>query len=351
MRWTTILSAGRMTLLGAGLGLLPACRREAAAPDRLGAAAAPLDGRVIEVRDTTIPAVLEAAGIAAPVQRATLSTKVMGAVTSVRVQEGARVRAGQVLARIDARDIAAKRAQAAAGLADADAVHRDALTQAQRFRALYADSAATRAQFDAAETGLARAEAGVRTAQAAASVLEAYGAYAEVRAPFAGMVTQRFVDQGAFVAPGAPIVAVEDGSRLRISVTVAPDAARRLKPGARVEGTIERVPVDAVVEGVAPAPSGALYNVNALVDNARGAHPTGAAATLRIPLGVRTGVLVPVAALVHEGDLTGVRVQTASGTEPRWVRLGTPAGDAVEVLSGLRSGDRIFIPASAEGGR
>ena len=104
----------------------------------------------------------------------------------------------------------------------------------------------------------------MRTAQAAANELEAYGAYAEVRAPFGGVVTQRFVDRGAFVAPGAPIVAVEDGSRLRISVTVAPAAARRLKAGARVEGTIERVPVDAVVEGVAPAPSGALYTVNAL---------------------------------------------------------------------------------------
>ena len=350
MRWMTILSAGRMTLLGASLSLVSACRREAAW-DRPGAPATPPDGRVLEVRDTVIPAVLEAAGIAAPVQRATLSTKVMGAVTSVQVQEGARVRAGQVLARIDSRDVAAKRAQAAAGLADADAVHRDALTQAQRFRGLYADSAATRAQLDAVETGLARAEAAVRTAQAAANELEAYGAYAEVRAPFAGVVTQRFVDRGAFVAPGAPIVAVEDGSRLRISVTVAPDAARRLKPGARVEGTIERVQVDAVVEGVAPAPSGALYNVNALVNNARGAHPTGGSATLRIPVGARTGLLVPVAALLHEGDLTGVRVQTASGTERRWVRLGTPAGDAVEVLSGLRSGDRILIPAAAEGGR
>ncbi len=350
MRWKTKFSAGRMMLLGASLSLLPACRREAAV-DRPGAPATQPDGRMLELRDSTFPAVLEAAGSAAPVQRATLSTKVMGAVTSVLVQEGARVRAGQVLARIDSRDVAAKRAQAAAGLADADAVSRDALTQAQRFRALYADSAATRAQLDAAETGLARAEAGVRTAQAAADELEAYGAYAEVRAPFAGVVTQRFVDRGAFVAPGAPIVAVEDESRLRISVTVAPDAARRLKPGARVEGTIERVAVDAVVEGVAPAPSGALYTVNALVNNAGGAHPTGGSATLRIPVGVRTGLVVPVAALVHEGDLTGVRLQTASGTERRWVRLGTPAGDAVEVLSGLRSGDRIFIPAAAEGSR
>jgi hypothetical protein len=46
-----------------------------------------------------------------------------------------------------------------------------------------------------------------------------------------------------------------------------------------------------------------------------------------------------------------VRVRTASGTERRWGRLGAPVGDAVEVLSGLRSGDRIFLPASAEGGR
>lgn len=350
MRWMTMLSAGRMTLLGASLSLLPACRREPAR-DRFAAVAPPPDGRVIEVRDTTIPAVLEAAGIAAPVQRATLSTKVMGSVTSVQVQVGASVQAGQVLARIDARDIAAKRAQAAAALGEADAVHRDALTQAQRFRGLYADSAATRAQLDAVETGLARAEAGMRTARAAANELEAYAAYAEVRAPFAGVVTRRFVDPGAFVAPGAPIVDVEDGSRLRISVTVPPDAARRLKPGARMEGTIERVQVDAVVEGVAPAHSGALYNVNALVNNARGTHPTGGSATLRIPVGVRSGVLVPVAALVHEGDLTGVRVQTASGTERRWVRLGTPAGDAVEVLSGLRSGDRVFIPVAGDGGR
>jgi multidrug efflux pump subunit AcrA (membrane-fusion protein) len=176
---------------------------------------------------------------------------------------------------------------------------------------------ATRAQLDAAETGLARAEAGARTAQAAANELEAYGAYAEVRAPFAGVVTRRFVDRGAFVAPGAPIVAVEDGSRLRISVTVAPDAARRLKPGARVEGTIERLPVDAVVEGVAPAPSGALSSDNALVDNARGAHPTGGAATLRIPLGVRTGVLVPVAALARKAISRGAGA-TASGAERRW---------------------------------
>jgi RND family efflux transporter MFP subunit len=331
-----------------GLGALPGCR-EQPAPEHLGATAALPAGRVIEVRDTTIPAVLEAAGIAEPVRRATLSTKLMGAVTAVLVHEGEPVKRGQLLARIDASDIAAKRAQAGAGIAEADAMRRDALTQAQRYRALYADSAATRAQLDAVETALARAEAGARTAQAAASEVEALGAYAQVRAPFAGVVTRRFVDPGAFVAPGTPVAAVQDASRLRISVTAAPGTASALKPGMRVHGTIERQPVEAVVEGVAPA-GGALYRVNAIVDNAGSRHPAGGAATLRIPQGTRTGLLVPRAALVREGDLTGVRVRAATGLELRWVRLGSGTDETVEVLSGLRSGDPVFVPEPAEGG-
>jgi RND family efflux transporter MFP subunit len=228
-------------------------------------------------------------------------------------------------------------------------VHRDAVTQAQRFRALYADSAAARAQLDAAETGLARAEAAVTTARAALRELETVDAYAQLRAPFAGVVTRRYVDPGAFVAPGSPVVQVEDHSRLRIRVAVAPHAAAPLRSGAAVEGTVERRAVEARIEGVVPA-TGALYRVNALVDNPRGELPSGGAATLRLPQGSRTAVMVPTAAVVREGDLTGVRMRTPAGSELRWVRLGEPVGKVVEVLSGLRSGDRVLVPAAEEAG-
>lgn len=343
-----VRSAHLLALL-AGSVLATACGSE---PDlsRPGGVAAAPQGRVVAVRDTTVPAVLEAAGTAEPVQRVTMSTKLMGTVTAVLVREGERVRAGRVLARVDARDIAARRAQAAAALAEAGAVGRDAETQSRRFRALYADSAATKAQLDAAETGLARAEAAISAAQAAVRELEALGAYAELRAPFTGTVTRRFVDPGAFVAPGAPVVAVEDASRLRISVMVAPGAAAQLRPGAVVEGTVERRPVEARVEGIAPA-QGALYRVNALVDNPRGELASGGAATLRLPQGSRNVILIPAQALVREGDLTGVRIRTEAGTGLRWVRLGSPIGGAIEVLSGLRSGDQVLVPAAAEAGR
>ncbi|MDZ7630128.1 MAG: efflux RND transporter periplasmic adaptor subunit [Gemmatimonadaceae bacterium] len=183
-------------------------------------------GTVLRLTDSTLTALIEASGVAEPMQQATVSTKLMGTVTAVRVREGDVVREGQVLLQIDARELNAKSSQVAASIADAEAMQADAATQAARIRALYADSAATRAQYDAAQTGLARAEAGVRAARAAANEVAAMGSYATVRAPFNGMVTARFADPGTFAAPGAPLLTVQDASTLRISVSASGEAVR-----------------------------------------------------------------------------------------------------------------------------
>lgn len=305
-------------------------------------------GHAVTVADTTIDAMLDAAGVAEPIAQATLSTKLMGTVTAVLAQEGDRVAAGQPLVRIDARDLTAKQSQVSAGLTAADAGYREAVAQAGRMRALYTDSAATRAQLEAAETGLARADATVRQARAGAAELAAIAAYAVVRAPFAGMVTQRFVDPGAFAAPGAPLVTVQDGRRLRVVVTVAPEAARTLRRGAVIAATVENVRTVARVEGVVPAPAGNAYTVNAVVDNRDALLLPGSTATLSLPQGRRRAVVVPLAAIRREGDLTGVLVRLASGDELRWIRLGAAAGDQVEVLGGLRAGDRVVVPGGEE---
>lgn len=303
-------------------------------------------GTVVTVTDTTLDATLEAAGVAEPFQRATLSTKLTGTVVAVLVREGDVVEEGQPLVRIDARDLTAKAAQASASIADAEANHREALAHAARIHALYADSAATKAQLDAAETGLARAAAAVRVAQGASAELGAVSGYAIVRAPFAGVVTRRFVDPGAFAAPGAPLVAVQDVARLRIVVNAAPDAVRSLRRGMLITAAIEEHTVRATVEGVVPADAGNLYTVNAVVPNADRTLLAGSTATIALPLGTRAALLVPSAALRREGDLTGVIVRTASGDDLRWVRVGRTSNGVVEVTSGLRAGEQIVVPAA-----
>jgi RND family efflux transporter MFP subunit len=310
-------------------------------------------GSAYTVRDTTIAAVFDAAGVAGPIQQATLSTKLMGTVVDVLVKEGDRVAEGAPLLRIDARDLTAKSAQAAASITEAEAMQRDALTQANRIRALYGDSVATRAQLDAAETGLTRAQAGLEAARAAASELSAVGSYAVIRAPFRGFVTKRFVDAGAFAAPGAPLVAIQDVSTLRITANATPEVARHVRRGQKLAATIERAFLSATVEGVVPSLAGNMYTINALVPNGNGALLAGSTATLALPTGSRVSLVVPAAAIVREGDLTGVTLRTPRGDERRWVRLGWSDSNVTEVTAGLRAGDQVVLPpprlaASAE---
>lgn len=299
------------------------------------------------VRDTTLSTTLDASGVAEPVQEATLSTRIMGTVVAVLAHEGDVVTAGAPLVHLDARDLAARDEQTSAALAAAEAVRADAARQAARIRALYADSAATRAQLDAAETGLASAEAGVRTARGASAELAAVRSYAVVRAPFAGVVTRRFIDPGAFAAPGTPLITVQDVSRLRLTASAAPDAVRGLRRGQTIAATIEGRSVLATIEGVVPAPGGSLYTVNALLPNARREFLAGSAVTLSLPRGSRPAVVVPASAVVRTGDLTGVTLRRPDGDVTRWVRLGATVGTSVEVTAGLRAGELVVLPAAA----
>jgi RND family efflux transporter MFP subunit len=193
------------------------------------------------------------------------------------------------------------------------------------------------------EAGLARALAGFDAASAGATELNAVRAYGVLRAPFTGVVTRRFVDAGDFAAPGAPLVTVQDASRLRISAAVPAGMARGVKAGMKLAATIEGEPVQAVVEGVVPS-AVTMYTINAVVANAKGTLPAGAAATLAVPAGKGArALLVPQSAVVREGDLTGVRVVRDGRVELRWVRLGDAFGDRVVVRTGLQAGERVAL--------
>ena len=327
-------------------GAMAACAGEPEHAEEEPRAAVVAEGEPFTVRDTTIAARFEAAGVARPLADATLSTKLMGQVVEVRVREGDAVSRGQPLIRIDASDLAAKRAQVEASIREAQAVVRDAETQARRMRTLYEQDAAPKVQLDAAETGLERARARLATGRAAAAEVDAMARYATVRAPFAGIVTARLVDPGDFEEPGAPMVTVLDAGRLRIAATAAPDVVVGIQRGDTLHARIEDAPATAVVEGVVPSAAGNLYTVNALVENPDGRFLPGSAATLSLPRGSRSALLVPARAVVRQGDLTGVRVRTADGSVLRWVRLGETRDGAVEVLAGLEAGDVILVPPS-----
>lgn len=298
------------------------------------------DALVSIVLDTLLPNVMQADGTATPMREAVLSTKLMASVTEVLVKEGDVVRAGQLLARLDARDVNAKAEQVAASVQAAEAQQAQAAAHVARMRALFADDAAPKSMLEQAEAQFAQADAGLRAARAAGAEVKAIGSYAEVRAPFNGRVTQRFVDPGAFAAPGTPIVTVQDDSQLRLTAHVTPEAARTLRAGQRIDVIIEGRPAQARLEGVVPA-MGSLYAVNAIVANAKGEFMAGSAAALQLSAGTHRALAIPFDAITNEGDLVGVLVRSEKGDSRRWIRTGVRAGELIEVTSGLRAGEQV----------
>jgi RND family efflux transporter MFP subunit len=332
--------------LAAGLTIAACAPADAAPAGDAPARESATTAAVLTIADTTITSTVLASGIAAPIREATLSTKLMGTVLAVPVLEGDAVRAGQPLVRIDARDLMAKREQVGANQSAATAMQAQAAAHAARMRVLFAEEAAPKSMLEAAEAGLAQAESGLRAANAAAAELAAVESYAAVSAPFAGIVTHRFVDPGALAAPGAPLITVQDASKLRLTVHVSPNAVRGLKTGEQVAVTIEGAPDLATIEGIVPAPGG-LHAINALVENRDGRHLAGSSATVAIRTGTRRGIAVPESALIREGDLVGVLLRTAQGDVRRWIRTGAVADGMVEVTAGLRAGDQVVLGASA----
>ena len=316
--------------------------------------AAPVVVRAAAVMVSSVPRGVPAVGSVEPIRRASPASRLMGSVVAAPFEEGARVDSGQVVVRIDDRDLAARRAQLEARVAEAQVLLADAETNLARMRALDSARAIAGIQVEQAQTGRARAAAGLEAAQAGLRELEANASYGVVTAPFAGEIVRKNVSVGDVAAPGVPLFVLEDLSRIRIVASVGEAAAARLRPGSRLPVEIEAagVRVSGVVEAVVPAsrPPVSGFKVNVVLARPSAAVISGMTATVLVPsddpdAGAATRLLVPRDALVRRGEMVGVFLVDGGVARLRWVRVGQERDSAAEVLSGLAAGDRVVVGA------
>ena len=275
-----------------------------------------------------------AAGTVRAARRAEVATRLMGRVESVRVRAGDRVRQGQLLLTVERASLTAAQQQAAAALDQAAATLR-------RTERLYADSAAPLVQLEAARTAHAQAQAQARAVQADL-------AYAEVRAPFAGVVATRMVDPGDQAAPGQPLLVVEDRTAREIVVTVPDEVGEQLRAGqtAAVEIGAGGRRVTARIEAVVPGADPRSPTVEVRLSGPAGLAP-GLAAVAELPAGGHSTLQVPASAIMRRGQLEGVYLFAPDSTlRLRWIRTGRERDSTIEVLSGLISGDLVALDAS-----
>lgn len=261
---------------------------------------------------------------------AMMATRMAAQVKRVPVQEGQRVAAGTLLIALGDEDLQGQLKAAQTGLATIEAHHR-------RIQALQAQKASTLAELEQVQAQVAQAQAGV-------TALKANIAYTQIRAPFAGVVQSRKVNEGDFVGPGMPLLELVGEGEQELVASLSEDEAKGLKTGAKVAFEVEGVRGEAQITGLAPGgdPYSHKGTLRARVLKPRGLRQ-GSFARIRVPgLEATQGFSVPRTALVQRGELTGVFVAREGQAELRWLSLGEGSGDLLPVRAGLRAGEQVI---------
>ncbi|HEV2735971.1 MAG TPA: efflux RND transporter periplasmic adaptor subunit [Longimicrobiaceae bacterium] len=282
----------------------------------------------------TIAREVTVSGTVEPIRTVAVNSQMAGALLDVNVEEGSPVREGQVLARIDAREIAAqvRSAQASYGVAQAALERAEQLRQRQVI---------TAAEYE-------RDQAARDAARAQLDGLRARQGYSTVRAPSSGVITVKSVESGDVVGAQTRLFEIADVSTMVVPVRVSELDVVKLSPGDRARVELDALPgrtLDGRIRRVFPSadPATRLVPVEVALqgEGARAARP-GFLARVSLALGQNQGVkLVPQSAIVQSAGETSVFVVKDGKAERRPVETGLTSRGQVEVLSGLEAGETV----------
>ena len=359
------------------------CDREGLEPTV--AAQTTIEVTTLTVASADLPEIYDAGGVVRARTTATITSRLLAPILEVHVSPGSSVHRGQVLVRLEDRDLTAQQRRAAAGRDAAEQggraaeAEREATRSAlalstahhKRISLLHERRSATDDELDQAVAALRASEARVaaanaRVAEAAAALAgasanadaaRAGASWAVITAPFDGVLTEKLVEPGNMAAPGMPLLRMEEGGAMRVDVRLDESRAGGVKVGDEVD-----VLLDGAVQNTTTTARGFTGCVVEIARAAEaGAHaflvkidlPPG----LRVPSGTfahvyfsgpsRTVLVVPRTALVRRGQLTSVFVVDGDRVRLRLVSAGDvtqgSSSSVLEVLSGLDAGDRVVI--------
>lgn len=305
-----------------------------------------------------------------------LSSKLMGVVREVRVEEGDRVQQGDLLVVIDARQVAAHLEQAQATLEEARraeasaraareaarAAARLAETTYERYRRLLEEESVARQEFDEVETRLNQARAALgqaeamlaaaqnRVQQAGAAVKAAAVSRSDavIEAPYAGRITRKRVHAGDLASPGMLLLTIEKAAGFQVVAAIPEEKIKRVTVGNRVRVTVPALdtkPIEGVVSRIVPDADERSRSFQIKVDlpEMKGLR-SGMFARVAVPLERTTRLAVPKKAVLFHGQLAGVFIVDEADTARfRLVRTGKKTGERIEILSGLREGMRYVV--------
>ena len=290
----------------------------------------PVAVRTVVSQNKARPSSEEVVGTVRAKLRAAIEAKISARIEALLVAPGQTVKAGELIAQLDPREIQAKLDQALA-------LREQATRDLARSRELLDKKITAQADFDAVQ-------ARTRVAEGAAREMETMLGYTKVIAPFDGIVTRKLADVGDLAAPGKPIIEMEDPRALRFEADVPEALIGHIKIGAKLQVQVadDAAPIEGTVVEVAPVADAAsrTFLVKLDLPAAEGTR-SGQFGRVWVPTGETKSIRVPTAAILVRGQMECVFVITNQHAQLRIVRTGKRTGGEVEILSGLTSGERV----------
>jgi RND family efflux transporter MFP subunit len=335
------------------------------------AAAAPapqlVDVASVAARVADLESALQISGNLVPQTRVAVHAKLPGTLSSINVQIGDRVRAGQVVATLDRREIDAQVDAAAAavnvaraGVESAEAMLANAVVEFNRAKNLFEKGAVARQLLDSAETahrsGAAQrdlAKANLAQAEAALRRAREVQRDATLISPIEGVVVERNYDAGSLVSPGneKPIVAVADLRVLKLEAGVSELDAGKLRVGMPARLTAQAKPGDVFngrVATIAPEVSARNrhFQIEVRMDNPNATLLSGMYGVATIPVErAAQAVVVPREAITTRNGQRVVLKIDGDIVKAAAVKEGLTDGTSVQILSGLKAGDTVVADA------
>ncbi len=301
----------------------------------------PTEVRVQTVESKSRTMTEEVLGTVRAKLHATLEARLSGHIEKMPVALGEKVQKGQLIARLDAGEIAARLEQAEASLEEAD-------RNWKRISALFEQQSVTRAEYDSAQ-------ARQRIAKGAADEAKAMMSYVEIVAPFDGVVAKKWADVGDLASPGKPLVDIEDPSALQMETDVPEAIASHIQRDSRLEIRVDSADSEltGIVSEIAPVadPNSRTFRVKLDLPLTAGLMP-GQFARLTVPIGEASALRVPASTVIQRGQMEIVFVVANGHAQLRIVKTGSRVGDEIELVSGLNSGEQIVTvgaPALTDG--
>lgn len=293
--------------------------------------------RLAPVRSAQLPLPSQSMGTVRPLRSAQVSARVMGTIEEMPVALGQHVRAGDLLVKISAEEIAAKVGQAQAQLS---AARRDL----DRETALLAKGASTADLVKGLQDRFDGAQAMVREA-------EVMQGYATLRAPFDGVVARKLADVGDLAAPGQPVLVIESSGAFQVEVPLPDSVAAGLAPGAELDVTLASAGHSfrgRLLEVSSSADAGSHTVLAKIAVPAEVAARSGEFARVAVAGSPVAALLVPTSAVSVTGQMQRVFV-VGEGARAvmRLVRTGAVHGEETEILSGLEANERVVVAPPA----